>query len=598
MIALSPSPAMTHLRRSPLGRISPRRRTLALTALVVALAVGRGSVVVAAPADAGSAGADAGAEAGQRTSLDGGAGPDAGVTGRTAIVETSATGPITAVPSPAGSSSAPTETATAATTATAASPAPAAATLGATGGASATADAAASAANGAAASAASSASEGGTSNATSSAEPGTAEAEIAATPPSRGFLADALGLPGEWQSRGELALEGRLFRDDSLPNTKDKGLGLLGRIELQHSHGPMTEKARVYGRLDRYDERRQVLLWEEAYLQLGFERLRLRAGLDVVNWTATEAFHPADVINARNLDSDLENLEKIGEPMLSLQVRPFDGTTITLIAMPYRSEPLFASPNSRLGFAGGADLRGARRMIDRDGRFSDDNWGPQGAIAIRQTIGPADITVHALEQMDRAQPLIRFDPSTFRPLLVFQTVQQLGGTYQHAVDALLIKLEGAYRRFRPPKDLLPGAPLPGSVFTEKMPDHGQLAAGLEYGITHDGGPDSTFLLEGQTVIGAKGELERAALSVFQRDVLVGYRLALNDESNKELLIGVIFDTERAGETLFNVSYAQRLGETWTVRAGLRIFQAEATAPGPLGLLRDADHVRLTLTRHF
>lgn len=400
-------------------------------------------------------------------------------------------------------------------------------------------------------------------------------------------LAPAQG--GEWSSKGELGIESRVFDDDGDDTTEDRGLGLLGRLDLRHSHGPLAQKVRFYGRLDHYDEDRSTLVFEEAWLQAASERLRVRAGIDVLNWTATEAFHPADVINARNLDSDLENFEKVGEAMLSLQVRPFEDTTVGAMYMPYRTEPIFTSPRSRLGFTRGFDLRGTRRMFDRQGRATKDQLGHQGAVVLRQVVGSADISLHVLEHMDRAQPIVGMDMDNRLPFLVFQTVRQVGGTYQQAIDALLIKVEGAYRMFVDPR-----LPPPG---VEGQPDHGQVALGLEYGLVH-GSSESTLLLEGQAVLGVGDEMKRSALSVFQRDVLVGYRFALNDESSKEVMLGAIFDLERAGETLLNVNYQQRLGDTWTIRAGLRIFHAKDDAPGPLVILRTSDHVRLTLTRHF
>lgn len=398
-----------------------------------------------------------------------------------------------------------------------------------------------------------------------------------------------------WSSRGELGLESRVFPDDDRSETVDQGLGLLGRLELGHERGRFTERARFYGRLDHFDRQRSVLVFEEAWAQVAGERLRLRAGLDIVNWTATEAFHPADVINARNLDSDLENLEKIGEPMVALQVRLFANTNLHLLYMPYRSEPIFASPRSRLGFAPGLDLRGTRQMLDRNGRLTSSDFGHQAALAIRQSWSGADLTLHALEHMDRTQPLIRLDPLTMRPFLLFQTVRQVGGTYQQAISALLFKVEGAYRRFVDPAGALPGLSVGGE---EGQPHHGQVAVGLEYGLPHASGKESTLILEGQTLLGISGEQARAALTPFQRDVLVGYRFAFNDEAGRELMLGAIGDLERIGEGILTFSYGQRIGETWTVRAGLRLFHAERDAPGFLGVLRRADHVRLTLTRHF
>jgi hypothetical protein len=435
----------------------------------------------------------------------------------------------------------------------------------------------------------------------------------APVPPLALALALCLGAPparaqedsgSRWSSRGELALEGRQFDDDEVPLTPDRGLALFGRLELRHSGGHFEQKARLYGRLDRYDQQRSVLVLEEAWLQLAFERIRLRAGVDLVNWTATEAFHPADVINARNLDSDLENFEKVGEPMVALQTRLFEGTTLQLFFLPHRTAPIFASPRSRLSFAPGVDLRNSRRLVDREGRLTDGRWGPQAAVALRQVIGNADFTVHALEHLDRSQPLVRVDLQSFSPLLIFQTVRQLGGTYQQALGPVVLKLEGAYRRFVDPAEPLPGVLLddpaadPAVNVSSGQPDHGLVAAGLEYGVAHQGGSESTFLLEGQTLLGVEGAARRSALTVFQRDVLIGYRFALNDESSKELMLGSIFDTERSGESLITLSYQQRLGETWTVRAGLRLFNARENAPGPMASLRRSDHIRLTLTRHF
>ena len=57
-------------------------------------------------------------------------------------------------------------------------------------------------------------------------------------------------------------------------------------------------------------------------------------------------------------------------------------------------------------------------MVDRDGHLTDDNFGPQAAFAVQQVLGAADLTVHALEQMDRLQPLVGVD-RTLRPLLSF-----------------------------------------------------------------------------------------------------------------------------------------------------------------------------------
>jgi hypothetical protein len=417
-------------------------------------------------------------------------------------------------------------------------------------------------------------------------------------------LAAAAPARAEVTSKGELAVEGRAFPDDDNELTHDQALGLFGRLEARHQHAPFEEKLRAYGRLDHYDDRRSTLVLEEAFVQVRQGRVRLRVGADIVNWTATEAFHPADVINARNLDSDLESLEKVGEPMVAGQVTVAEGTTAALMVMPVYMETLLPSPGSRLSLAPGLDVQGRRALYDRQGHFTDNHFGPQLAFRLQQVLGQADLSVHALEQMDRLQPLVGWDIAQGRPVPIYLTVRQVGGTYQHVLGPVIVKLEAAYRWFVTPVDadapVVPldvTAPVPAPApFTDR--DHGTVALGLEYGIPHAGGGDSTLLLEGQAVLGARDAATRAQLTPFQRDLFAGYRLALGDEDSKELVLGTIVDLERRGEFLVNVSYQQRLGETFSVRAGLRIFAARDDAAYGLRPLRQSDHLRLTLTRHF
>ncbi len=414
----------------------------------------------------------------------------------------------------------------------------------------------------------------------------------------RGGVFDAL-LGGSWSSKGSLGVESRAFRNDGDARTADQALGFLGRLEVRHAHhGPVEEKARAYGRLDHFDQRRTVLVPEEAWIQARGARVRLRAGVDVVNWTATEAFHPADVINARNLDSDLENLEKLGEPMVELQVRPFEGSTIDLFFMPYFTSPRFTSPASRLSFVPPDFAITGRRLLGRDGTVVETTFGAQAAIQIRQVIGSADITVHAVHHMDRSQPQVLPDPGG-RPFVLFQTVIQVGGTYQQALGPIVAKVEAAARRFVAPSP--EREPTLASIVPDR--DHAIVAAGVEYGIAHTSGSESTFVVEGQAIFGADGAKPeiRRGLSPFQRDLLVGWRFAANDAQGREVFLGAIADLETWEEALVNVSYQQRLGETWVVAAGLRLFEAPATTGPPdasFSGLRRADHVRLTLTRHF
>jgi hypothetical protein len=395
-----------------------------------------------------------------------------------------------------------------------------------------------------------------------------------------------------FDSRGQIALEGRVFLPDDDATTDDYGLGLFSRLEWSHAHDPWQERLRIMGRLDAVDEGRDRVVLEEAWVQYWRGRLRLRLGADIVNWTATEAFHPADVINARNLDSDLENYEKVGEPMLLVALSVLEDTTLELYLMPGYMAAILPSERSRLRLVpAGADV-GGRLLVDRNGRFTGDVIGPQAALRARTVWGSADLSLHVLEHMDRSQPLVVTDPGTERLHAVFLTVRQVGLTYSQVFGSLIAKLEASYRDFVRVEDTQRFGALPDR-------DHTTVALGFEYGLVHDAGSESTLLAEAQSVFGLS-ESERYQVNPFQRDLLLGYRFAWNDEQSRSLLVSGIFDLERGGEYLLNVTYEQRIGETWGVELGARLISAESNGDSPFGLspLRDADLLRAVLSRYF
>ena len=356
-------------------------------------------------------------------------------------------------------------------------------------------------------------------------------------------------------------------------------------------HRPFRERLRFFGRFDALDQGRAVLVIEEAWAEYKKGPVRIRAGLDILNWTATEAFHPADIINSRNLDSDVENFEKLGEPMLALQWR-FGSGAINAYYMPAYPSPIFPSRASRLGFGPpGLELGDAVRLGPDGEKLS--GAALQGALRYTQTIGHVDLGLHVVHHLDRSQPSIVFDPEALTLAPLYRTVTQIGGTYQHVIEGLILKVEAGYRIFSATGIATPYGMLPDL-------DHAQLAVGFEYGLLHESGVESTFILEGQALVGLD-EAERLSASIFQRDVLFGYRISLNDTAGTTLLLSAIADLERAGEVLVSFSYACRLSDTFTLKAAARVYEAKAPTgrqPSGLELLRNSDHFRVSLIRYF
>lgn len=408
--------------------------------------------------------------------------------------------------------------------------------------------------------------------------------------------------PGQVQTRLELGMEARSFADDELPVTADLGLAISARLDWRHRHAAWEQRLRVSAKADPYDSGRNRLNIEEAQWQWRADPWRVRLGAELVNWTATEAFHPADVINARDLDSDLENFDKLGEPMALVEYASGGGSVWQFMAMPWYTQTRFAPPASRVSFVPpGIDLDGRARRFDGDGQWRRSNVGPQFALRWQRSIGSGDYSLHYVAQMDRLQPLAAWSLADGRSVAVFQSARQFGGTWQQAFESgWLLKLEAAHRRFARPADPQAAASAAGLTFAgAPFPDrnHTAVALGLEY-TRAIGLGDSTFLFEVQTIAGVSRPLA-TTLSPFQRDVLIGYRLGLANAASGEWLAYAIVDLDHPGERLWNLSYQQRIGEHYTLELGVRLFDAAVNSPDSgLAALRQADHLRLNVTRYF
>lgn len=408
------------------------------------------------------------------------------------------------------------------------------------------------------------------------------------------LLCSLLFLPslmaGNWSSKGEITLESRQFTDDDNPITQDGNIGLFARLEARYKNGPWRLKLRGFGRIDHEDDSRDLTAIEEAWFGYRKGSLDFRMGYQMLNWTATEGFHPADIINSRNLDSKIENPEKLGELMASLKYRIGEGA-LTMYYLPRYEEPILPEASSRLSFLPDGFQFGDALWLEGDGELTDDSYGSQWGGRYTQTIGDVDFSLYYLDHMDRQTPSTIFNDGS--PILtpVYLRVQDFGGTYLQVLGSWIIKMEYSNKDFEDQTN---------PVFAAlNQVDHQAAALGLEYIWPGETGSESTILLEGQNFFDANEE-ERASLGLFQRDVLVGYRYARNDTMGREFLITAIFDVERSKEYLVNLNYKQRISDTWKIETGLRYIEAPTKGQFPIGLevLDESNQVFVNVTRSF
>ncbi len=388
--------------------------------------------------------------------------------------------------------------------------------------------------------------------------------------------------------KGQIATELRVFKNDHNSYTKDYGTALAPKFEVLHETQNWLSKVRFSGRHDFAETNRNILIPEDIYTGYNGEKWLIFAGYQILNWSATEAFHPADVINARNFDSNLENAEKIGELMLQTTYLLNSGS-LNFYLLPRIQGPNLPDNNNRLSFFSPGLNVLKPKHLDSDGKEMNDKWDLQWATRFEQSFDGIDLAFYTIQHQDRYNPIAA--PSGTSIQLYTVPRFQYGITYQQAIDAFVLKLETATIDFDNYGPLV--------AFGYEAKDNTQIAFGLDYTYSHSSGTDSTFIFEAMSVIDLS-KPNRAIANTFQRDVLFGYRYAWNDILAKEFFISLIADLERGREYLFSTSYSQRLSDVWGIKGSYRYIDApqkEAIQRG-LEILHKDHQVSLTTTRYF
>jgi hypothetical protein len=84
--------------------------------------------------------------------------------------------------------------------------------------------------------------------------------------------------------------------------------------------------------------------------------------------------------------------------------------------------------------------------------------------------------------------------------------------------------------------------------------------------------------------------------VFDRDVFVGARLALNDAQSSELLTGFLIDVEK-GSRNFRVEASRRIGESWKASLEIQAF-SNIAADDPLSAFANDSYLLFDMAYYF
>ncbi|MEO0424919.1 MAG: hypothetical protein AAF184_21470 [Pseudomonadota bacterium] len=327
-------------------------------------------------------------------------------------------------------------------------------------------------------------------------------------------------------------------------------------------------------RLDAEDSRRTHVDLREGYYRYAGDGIDVQIGAAKVFWGVTESRHLVDIINQTDGVEDIDEEDKLGQPMVKVSLLR-DWGQVDLFALPVFRERTFPGRDGRLRFDPVIAVDDA--VFGNDGDTGADHT--DFALRYSHYFGNVDLGLSFFNGTSR-EPSFTFgaDPQTGAPLItpVYADIRQFGIDAQYTADAWLWKFEGIVREGQ------------GDTFAATV-------AGFEYtryGVTKNGA-DLGLLMEHQY---DGRDFPAAPVTVQDNDLFYGARLALNDTQDTSILAGAITDLED-GTTSASIEAERRFGQVWTGELEARLFLAVDRDNLVDAFARDS-FITLRLTRYF
>jgi hypothetical protein len=388
-------------------------------------------------------------------------------------------------------------------------------------------------------------------------------------------MASSPAVGGEFDLSASVGSEARLFFEDgALPGqleTLQPSLLLEGDVRWFSDDQRWDVVLVPYARLDGKDGERTHFDMREAYVRWNGDALSVRAGLAKVFWGVTESRHLVDIINQSDSVEDIDDEDKLGQPMVEISTIR-DWGQLSGYIMPFFRKRTFAGEDGRLRFLA---------LVDNDlARFDqgrDDDAGVDFALRYSHYFGDWDVGLSVFHGANREPRLILDgERGLFAPY--YDDITQFGADIQYTNDAWLWKFEGIVRD-------TPFETFAAAVGGVEYTFYGVSDAGADLGVLVEfqyDGRSSDALLQPQTIA--------------DNDVFVGTRLALNDAADTDFLGGIVTDVED-GSMSGLVEASRRFGDFWVAEVEGRFFMN--TDPDNLlyGFRKDS-HLMVRVTRYF
>jgi len=385
------------------------------------------------------------------------------------------------------------------------------------------------------------------------------------------LIAPGTGFAGRWDLTGFAEVSSRAFGNDARLADQHSGAGSSLAVQPEFYWQGSDDRLRFstvgFGRLDSEDDERTHLDLREASFGFIGDGWDVNLGIDKVFWGVTESRHLADVINQTDLVEDIDEEDKLGQPMLNLNLDR-DFGRIEIYVLPRFRERTFAGREGRLR---------TPLAVDSDRPLFESGDGKRHTdVSLRYShyFGDFDIGAYLFDGTSR-EPL--FVPASDGEHLLpyYEQMQQAGIDLQLTRGAWLWKLEAISRSASSDR------------FTAAV-------TGIEYtffGVTESGadiGVLAEYLYDGRA--------DTAPPTVFDDDVFVGTRFALNDSADTSVLAGAVIDSH-THEVFFNLEASRRFGERLLLDARVRAF-GNSQAEDPGHWMSSEDYLELALSWYY
>lgn len=369
---------------------------------------------------------------------------------------------------------------------------------------------------------------------------------------------------------GYISAEGRLFFHEPLsPDQERNNVSLAIQTEYFHKAASGSFTLVPFARLDSEDpERSHFDVREFSYLFVD-DPWQLLVGASKVFWGVTEFVHLVDIINQTDAVESLDGEDKLGQPMIHFSISREWGL-VDLFALPYFRERTFPGRNGRLRAEQVVDAKNAQYESSAEEHHLD------LAVRYSKKIHDLDFGVYHFKGTGREPTFQPVSTAEGNVVLIplYEQINQSGVDLQMTSGQWMFKLENIYRTGQ------------GSNFFA-------VTGGFEYTFVNIADRQMDLGIVGEWAYDSRRD---KATTPYEKDFIVGLRLAVNDQADTIILAGVTQDLEDASR-IVTIEGSRRLGKN--IKAILEtgfFFQQE---PQDFAYsLRNDDFVRLQFAHYF